>query len=95
MKEKKITLITGRAGSGKSEEILRRIREALEAGRKRLILFVPEQQAVVWERRAAKRLPPEVLAGMSDETFAERAFSWRGRKVLERNMRVKGMDNEQ
>ena len=35
------------------------------------------------------RLTKEVLNGFSDETFKSRAFSWRGRSVLERNL-----DNE-
>ncbi len=63
-----ITFITGRAGSGKSDEILKRIGEALEAenkcireapdaDRKRMILLIPEQQAVIWESRAARFLP--------------------------------------
>lgn len=64
-----ITYITGRAGSGKSEEVLRRIEAALEAGRTRLILLVPEQQAVVWERRAAKRLPPSASLSLEIVNF--------------------------
>ena len=41
-----IEFICGRAGSGKSTYIAQKIRQALDAGRRRLILIVPEQQAV-------------------------------------------------
>ena len=53
-----IEFVCGRAGSGKSEYVLASIRRALEAGKDRLILIVPEQQAVVWETRIARELPP-------------------------------------
>ena len=48
-----IEFVCGRAGSGKSEYVLASIRRALEAGKDRLILIVPEQQAVIWESRVS------------------------------------------
>ena len=35
-------------------------------------------------------LTPEALAGMSEECFRERAFAWRGRAPLERNLALYG-----
>ena len=35
-------------------------------------------------------LTPEALAGMSEECFRERAFAWRGRAPLERNLALHG-----
>ena len=36
------------------------------------------------------RMTPEALAGMSEECFRERAFAWRGRAPLERNLALHG-----
>ena len=33
-------------------------------------------------------LTPELLQGMTDEQFAERAYAWRGRSVIERNLNL-------
>ena len=35
-------------------------------------------------------LTPEALAGMPEECFRERAFAWRGRAPLERNLALHG-----
>ena len=55
-----IEFVCGRAGCGKSEYVSARLRALLDgiAPEKRLWLIVPEQQAVVWESRAARTLPP-------------------------------------
>lgn len=34
------------------------------------------------------RITPTILAGMSDSDFADRAFSFRGRGILERNLKI-------
>ena len=39
-----------------------------------------------YEKRV-QRLTEELLASLSDDEFSERAFSWRGRAVLERNLK--------
>ncbi len=64
-----ITFLCGRAGSGKSTAVAARIAEALDAGRQRLILIVPEQQAVVWETRAARLLPPSAPLSLEIVSF--------------------------
>lgn len=50
-------LITGSAGSGKGTYIIEKIRDRLEK-KKRMFLIVPEQEAVIWERRICTELPP-------------------------------------
>lgn len=50
-------LITGSVGSGKGTYIIEKIREQLEK-KKRMFLIVPEQEAVIWERRICAELPP-------------------------------------
>ncbi len=35
------------------------------------------------------RLDAQVLAAMDDNTFAERAYAWRGRAIIERNIQIK------
>ena len=64
-----IEWICGRAGSGKSEYIMQSIRRALDSGRQRLILIVPEQQAVVWETRIARELPPSAALRLEIVSF--------------------------
>ena len=64
-----IEFVCGRAGSGKSEYILTSIRRALEAGKDRLILIVPEQQAVIWETRVARALPPSASLHLEIVSF--------------------------
>ncbi len=49
--------ISGSAGTGKGEYVLERIRERLGNGRRKY-LIVPEQQAVLWESRVCRALPP-------------------------------------
>ena len=67
-----IEFVCGRAGSGKSEYTAKKIRAALTAagdpltgGRsKKIYLIVPEQQAVVWESRAARTFPPQAALSL-------------------------------
>ena len=40
------------------------------------------------------RLTKDVLDGMSDEEFSTRAFSWRGRAVVERNLKIFAEDKD-
>ena len=64
-----IEFVCGRAGSGKSEYVLASIRQALAAGKDRLILIVPEQQAVIWESRVARDLPPSASLSLEVVSF--------------------------
>lgn len=64
-----IEFVCGRAGSGKSEYILTSLRRALEEGKERLILIVPEQQAVIWETRVARDLPPSASLHLEIVSF--------------------------
>ena len=64
-----IEFVCGRAGSGKSEYVLASLRRALEEGHERLILIVPEQQAVIWETRVARELPPSASLRLEIVSF--------------------------
>lgn len=68
-----IEFVCGRAGSGKSVYILEKIRAALPSdpltGGRRLYLIVPEQQAVVWESRVARLLPPQAALSLEIVNF--------------------------
>jgi len=73
-----IEFVCGRAGSGKSEYTAEKIRAALTAagdpltgGRsKKIYLIVPEQQAVVWESRAARTFPPQAALSLEIVNFS-------------------------
>ncbi len=67
-----LLFITGRAGSGKSTAVLDGMRASLAAGRK-IFLIVPEQQAVVWESRAARKLPADSALQMEIVSFTRLA----------------------
>ncbi len=67
-----LTFICGRSGSGKSTAVLEGIRESLLSGR-RSFLIVPEQQAVVWESRAARCLPPSAALQLEIVNFTRLA----------------------
>jgi len=72
-----IEFVCGRAGSGKSEYVAEKIRASLAAmgdplrggSKKKLYLIVPEQQAVVWESRAARMLPPAASLSLEIVNF--------------------------
>ncbi|MBQ8005546.1 MAG: epoxyqueuosine reductase [Clostridia bacterium] len=46
-----------------------------------------------WQKRL-NYLKTETIENMSDEDFAERAYSWRGRDVILRNLRIFGSKDE-
>ncbi|MBP3394906.1 MAG: hypothetical protein J6M38_10335, partial [Lentisphaeria bacterium] len=52
-----INFITGRCGTGKSTEVLRRMERILKETDYDAVLIVPEQQTVVWETKIAELLP--------------------------------------
>lgn len=64
-----IEFLCGRAGSGKSACVMEKMRAALAAGRRRVILLIPEQQAVVWESRIARQLPPSAAFSLEIVNF--------------------------
>ena len=41
-----------------------------------------------FKEKRIERLTDELLGSMTDEEFSERAFAWRGRAVVERNLRL-------
>lgn len=51
-----LNLIIGRSGSGKSERVREMIQSDIEA-KKEVVLIVPEQETVIWERKMADLLP--------------------------------------
>ncbi len=49
----------------------------------------PEETPIEWFRRDLILRPTEEgLAAMTEDEFASRAFSWRGRSVIERNLKI-------
>ena len=72
-----IEFVCGRAGSGKSEYVAEKIRAALahagdplSGNGKKIYLIVPEQQAVVWESRAARTFPPKAALQLEIVNFS-------------------------
>lgn len=61
-------MILGEAGTGKTEEVLRRIRQAV-AGGQTVLLIVPEHASFEMERRAGSRLSDEELRHISILSF--------------------------
>ncbi len=61
-------LICGSSGSGKGTYIIERIKEKLGCGKK-LYLIVPEQQAVIWESRVCRELPPSAALELEVLSF--------------------------
>ena len=55
-----LTLILGGAGSGKTRTVYRQFREAMEAGKTRLVLLTPEQQSHRAERELAAFCGPRL-----------------------------------
>ena len=60
--------ITGTSGSGKGGYIVSRIKERLGSGRK-MYLIVPEQQALLWEARICRALPPSAALELEVLSF--------------------------
>lgn len=71
-KQTHLTFLCGRSGSGKSSAVLDGIRASLDAG-SRVFLIVPEQQAVVWESRAARTLPADTALHLEIVNFTRLA----------------------
>ena len=63
-----IELVAGSSGSGKGAYIIDRIRKKLDSGKK-LYLIVPEQQAVIWEERVCRELPPSAALSLEVVSF--------------------------
>ncbi len=68
-----INFITGRCGTGKSTEILRRIEQTLRETERDVLLIVPEQQTVVWETRIADLLPDTLALRVEVTNFTRLA----------------------
>ena len=86
--------ISGSSGAGKGAYVIERIRERLGSGRRKY-LIVPEQQAVLWEARICRELPPssalelEVVSfrRLADTVFRSvggltRVFTGQANKIL-------------
>ena len=56
------------------------VKKAIDGGAETPIEFFRENRI--------KNLTPEALSEMTDEEFKKRAFSWRGRATVERNLRL-------
>lgn len=67
-----INFILGRSGSGKSTAVLNGIKKDIASGKK-VYLIVPEQQAVVWESRAARALDPSAFLSLDIVGFSRLA----------------------
>ncbi len=68
-----INFITGRCGSGKSTEVLRRMKDTLNETERDVLLIVPEQQTVVWETKIAEVIPPHQLLRVEVTNFTRLA----------------------
>lgn len=67
-----IRFILARSGYGKSTAVLDGIAENIADGKK-VYIIVPEQQAVVWESRAARALPPSAFLSLDIVGFSRLA----------------------
>lgn len=67
-----ITLFCGLESEQKSHRVLEMIKASAESGRK-VCVIVPEQQAVVWERRLAKALDPKTSLNLDVVSFTRLA----------------------
>ncbi len=87
-------LICGSSGSGKGTYIIAKIKGKLGSGKK-LYLIVPEQQAVIWETRICRELPPAASLDLEVLSFRRLAntvarqvggltynYTGEGRKIL-------------
>lgn len=64
-----LTLVTGGAGSGKTEFVFSEIEKILNGADRRVVLLVPEQQTVVYETEIARRFPPEAALRFEAMSF--------------------------
>ncbi|MBQ7714427.1 MAG: PD-(D/E)XK nuclease family protein [Clostridia bacterium] len=60
--------ISGGAGAGKGSAVIDRIKARLGSG-KRMFLIVPEQEAVIWEARVCRELPPSAALELEVVNF--------------------------
>ena len=67
-----ITFLTGPESEKKTRLFVERVKESADAGR-HITVIVPEQQAVVWERRLALALAPEAALSLDVVSFTRLA----------------------
>lgn len=70
-----IRFITGRSGSGKSETVTREVCDLINNTGREVVVIVPEQETVVWERKFAGLLKPSSNLRLEVTNFTNpRAF---------------------
>ena len=67
-----ITFLTGLESERKTALFIERLKASADSGR-RVTVIVPEQQAVVWERRLARALSPEAALTLDVVSFTRLA----------------------
>lgn len=70
-----INFITGRCGTGKSTEVMNRMKKLLDETDLEAVLIVPEQQTVVWETKIAAFLPENQYLRVEVTNFTRLANS--------------------
>ncbi len=64
-----VTFILGRSGSGKTQQVLENIAEQAQAGKRDMILLVPEQQSHVMERMLCEKASNRISMSAEAATF--------------------------
>ncbi len=70
-----VRFIIGRSGSGKSEKIVESICDEIKNSGRNVVLIVPEQETVGWERKLASILPPSANLRLEVTNFTNLARS--------------------
>ena len=70
-----IRFITGRSGSGKSETVTREVCNLINNTEREVVVIVPEQETVVWERKFAGLLKPSSNLRLEVTNFTNLARS--------------------
>ena len=70
-----IRFITGRSGSGKSETVTREVCDLINNTGREVVVIVPEQETVVWERKFAGLLKPSSNLRLEVTNFTNLARS--------------------
>ena len=70
-----IRFITGRSGSGKSETVTREVCDLINNTGREVVVIVPEQETVVWERKFAELLKPSSNLRLEVTNFTNLARS--------------------
>ena len=70
-----IRFITGRSGSGKSETVTREVCDLINNTEREVVVIVPEQETVVWERKFAGLLKPSSNLRLEVTNFTNLARS--------------------